>query len=451
MARKKKLKIALFHLGFMYSGGGERLVIQEAIALAKLGHEVTCYVPFIDEKDCFPDLLKQITVKRFIPKILPKWFPDVELFSILAACIFTPFFFFKFKHYDLYFGANQPGPWIAFCLSKLNNKPYVIYLAQPTRLIHPRLIDQEVGMRIKYGFSFLSFMTMLFRPLIHLFDVQSIRHANIVFANGSYAKGLIDTLYGVASVNCPAGTSIPAPQLASNTLQRRFRGSVRIGKDTIKKPYLLLTNRHFHQKRFEYAIDALQLLKRKRVPLVITGQETEYTRFLMKEYGHDKRLHFVGLLPEHELEKAYHHAAVYVYPAPEEDFGMGIIEAMGYSVPVVAWGNAGPTGIITHGVDGLLATPFALADYAQQIDIVMRNKALYQKIVLASQKKVKEQFTYDVHAFILHTTILTRIKKWKGKKVMRKLHSQERIPRHRSMTNISAYVQQFQYRFLKKR
>ena len=204
----RKLKIAIFHLAFVYSGGGERLVLEEAIGLAKLGNEVTVFAPVIDRKNCFPELMDQVNVKKLLPNILPAWILDHELISILAACALAPFFFYKFRKFDIYFGANQPGPWIAFLLSRINKKPYVIYLAQPTRLIHPRYIDQEVGLRLRDGFSFLKIMTAIFKPLIYFADVISIRNANSVFTNGSYMSGVLSQIYRIKVINCPAGARI---------------------------------------------------------------------------------------------------------------------------------------------------------------------------------------------------------------------------------------------------
>ena len=412
MYRKKRLNIAIFHLAFLYSGGGERLVLEEAIRLQNLGHKVTCFIPVASDINCFPELLKKVKIKRLLPKILPNWYPDSALLSILGACVFTPLLFFKYREFDLYLGANQPGPWLAFVLSKLNNKPYIIYLAQPTRLIHPRLIDQQVGLRINFGFSMLNIITKVFKPLISLLDVISIKNANTVLANGSYAKGLLEEVYKIKAINCPAG-SVVQKKINKSIINERFSGKHKLGEEFIQKPYVLLTNRHFPHKKFEYAMEAFLKMKRKRIELVITGQETEYTSLLKKKYKKFKRIHFVGLLSEIDLKKLYGNAALYVYPAPEEDFGMGIVEAMAHGLPVVAWGNAGPTGIIKHEYDGFLARPFDTTNFAYYMDKVLKNKIIYEKISLAAQEKVQKHFTYTAHVRLIDRKVKELYIKWK--------------------------------------
>ncbi len=82
------------------------------------------------------------------------------------------------------------------------------------------------------------------------------------------------------------------------------------------------------------------------VQLVVPGPATSHTATLQALTGELKLndcILFLGAITEEELNRLYEGAAVYVYPAPEEDFGMGVIESMAKGVPVVAWNQAGPT------------------------------------------------------------------------------------------------------------
>ena len=103
-----KLKIAILHLGFFYSGGGERLVLEQANNLRKSGHSVECFAPVVDYKKCFPELLKKTKVKTFFPQ-LPSWFPEREAIQILSASALIPLLALKFRKFDVVLGANQPS------------------------------------------------------------------------------------------------------------------------------------------------------------------------------------------------------------------------------------------------------------------------------------------------------------------------------------------------------
>src|SRR3990167_9112622 len=169
---KKKLKVAVFHLGFFFSGGGEKLVLEEAIGLGERGHHVSLFAPIVDKSRCFPDLISRIRVKHlFYP--MPFHFPLRDFIAIVGAMVVTPFLYWRFAGFDLYFGANQPGPLICFFLSRLNKKPYVIYLAQPTRLLYPRKVDIETGFG-KGSFNLFFFLTKMFRRYVLYLDRISI-------------------------------------------------------------------------------------------------------------------------------------------------------------------------------------------------------------------------------------------------------------------------------------
>src|SRR5713226_3992795 len=70
-------RIAVFHCGFTYSGGGERVVIEEVLGLRRRGFAVECFAPTVDASRCYPDLIGEVRVRTFLPQ-LPRWFPFRE-------------------------------------------------------------------------------------------------------------------------------------------------------------------------------------------------------------------------------------------------------------------------------------------------------------------------------------------------------------------------------------
>src|SRR2546429_994340 len=114
-----------------------------------------------------------------------------------------------------------------------------------------------------------------------------------------------------------------------------------------------------------------------RVQLVVPGPATSHTaslQALVTELGLDDAVLFLGAITEDELNRLYEGAAVYVYPAPEEDFGMGVIESMAKGVPVVAWNQAGPTMTVGPGT-GHLAEPLEGSDYAAGLSKLLDDPA----------------------------------------------------------------------------
>lgn len=402
------MKIAIFHLGFIYSGGGEKLVLEEARGLRNLGHSVEIFTPVVNEKKCFPEILEKEKIKTFLPRI-SLFTAGHESFYVLLTCILVPFFAYRFKGFDVILAANQPSPWIAWIIKKMYGVPYVSYLAQPTRFIYPRAIDKETGLVFskKASLSFSTKLMYLTKKFIIWADKVSIRDSNSILANGEYMRGVLDKVYKIQAVSCPAG-AYPATRITKYEL--RIKGNIKIGKKTVNKPYLLITNRHFAQKRFEYAISAFASLLKDfpRLSLVITGEEAEYTeqlKTMIKQLSLDSKVKFLGLVKEKDLDNLYKSAAVYLYTAPEEDFGMGVIEAMAKGTPVVAWNKAGPSKIIESGKSGLLAEPFSVADFTEKIFKLLSKRELWNKIYKGAIRAVRQKFSYKSHLNMLESEL----------------------------------------------
>lgn len=405
----KKLNIAIFHLGFFFSGGGEKLVINEAIGLAKRGHKVDIYAPVIDKKKCFPDIICKVNLKNlFIPSLI--YFPLRDFISIIGAVIVTPFTFWRFYKYDVFYGANQPGPLICYLLTRLLRKPYIIYLAQPTRILYPREIDKKVGFG-KGSFNSFFILTKILRPAIAFLDRISIRSADKILVNGEYIAKSIRKIYSVDVINCPASTYLPKEIVST---EDRLSGSIKLGKLAIRKPYMLVTNRHYPQKKFEYAVRTLRELSKSYhdLSLLITGQHTSYTDKLtdmVEQFGLKKKVSFLGFVNEKMLDSLYKNAVVYLYTSPEEDFGMGVIEAMATGTPVVAWRHGGPTVTIKNNESGYLAKPYNLRDFIDKTRKVLSNKSLARKLSGNSRRRAR-LFTYDIHNRMLEKTMYQAVR-----------------------------------------
>ena len=362
-------RIAVFHCGFTYSGGGERLVIEEVLGLRRRGYDVECFAPTVDASRCYPDLIGEVRVKTFLPQ-LPRWFPFREAIQMAATSLLMPLYAWRFRGVDAIVGCNQPSAWIAWWAARLMDVPYVVYLNQPNRLVYPRNIDRQTGWVSNADYRLLAAVVLRATRFVAWADRRSVQEADQLLVNGGYIGDIIRRTYRRDAIDCPAGCHVASSGFPL-PLASRFSGGLTINGFPIRRPYVLLTNRHYPQKRFDLAIRAMLEVRRKhpRAQLVIPGPSTSHTaslQALVTELGLEDGVLFLGAISEEELQSLYEGAAVYVYPAPEEDFGMGVIESMAKGVPVVAWNQAGPTVTVGPGT-GHLAEPLDVAGYAAGI------------------------------------------------------------------------------------
>jgi glycosyltransferase 2 family protein len=400
-------RIAVFHCGFTYSGGGERIVIEQVLGLRRRGYEVECYAPTVDQSRCFPDLIGDVRVRTFLPQ-LPRWFPFREAAQMAATSLLMPVYAWRFRGVDGIVGCNQPSAWIAWWAARLMDVPYVVYLNQPNRLVYPRNIDRETGWVSNADYRLLAAIVLRATRFVAWADRRSVQEADQLLVNGDYIGDIIRRTYRRDAIDCPAGCHVASSGFPL-PIDARFSGGLTINGFPIRRPYVLLTNRHYPQKRFDLAIRAMAEVRKHhpRVQLVIPGPATSHTaslRALVDELGLAEAVLFLGSIAEDELQKLYEGAAAYVYPAPEEDFGMGVIESMAKGVPVVAWNQAGPTVTVGPGT-GHLAEPLVVADYAAGISRLLDNPAENQ----ATGERAfawARRFDWERHLDILERTVL---------------------------------------------
>jgi glycosyltransferase involved in cell wall biosynthesis len=406
----KKINVAIFHCGFVYSGGGERIVLEEAKGLIKRNYNVKVYAPTIDHKKCYPELLKEVGVKSFLPSFIDK-LPYRNALRMVISSLFAPILSLNFRNTDIFIGANQPGAWIAFCMAKILRKPYIVYLNQPNRVTHPRPVDVKYGWySTEKDFHVLYKIFGLVRPFLGILDKTSITASNRVLVNGGYIGDVIENVYSVKTIDTPAGANFVEFEKINSDINKIYGGKIKIGKHLIPKPYALITNRHDPQKRFDYVIRAMSLVLKKfpKASLIIPGPFTEHTKHLMKlvkELGIEGKIYFLGQIKETELQKLYKNTCVYCYPSPQEDFGLGPIEAGGWGVPTVAWNHAGPTVTVENNITGFLASPYEIKDYANKMLLIFKNPKLRITMGKSAWENTKNKFSWSNHLDVLEETI----------------------------------------------
>lgn len=406
---KKKLKIAIFHCGFVYSGGGERIVLEQAKGLKKRGHEVLVFAPTIDKKLCYPISLKELEVKTFLPSFTER-LPYRDALRMVVSSLFAPILSVNFRDVDLFLGANQPGAWIAFCMAKVLNKPYLVYFNQPNRLVYPRKIDEQTGWPTRRDYHLLAGVIKRIKPFIAWADRVSFTSGQAMLVNGDYIGKAIKKIYKKPIISCPGGAYPRAWADLQLNPESAFEGEFKINGFKITQPYILITNRHEPQKKFEYVLSAMPAVLREipQASFIIPGPFTPHTPNLVnlsKRLKIYQKVLFLGKISENELQKLYQKAAVYCYPAPEEDFGLGPLEAGVWGVPTVAWNHGGPTVTVKHGITGYLAKPYEVEDYARGIITLLSGSKKRAKMGKAAWKHVKKNFSWERHVDILEKEI----------------------------------------------
>jgi glycosyltransferase involved in cell wall biosynthesis len=167
---------------------------------------------------------------------------------------------------------------------------------------------------------------------------------------------------------------------------------------------ILFVGRLIKRKGVGHLIRALGAV-RQRTParLVVIGEGPERPQLeqLAREVGVAGHVDFRGRVSDEELRQAYAAADVFVLPsvldARQDTEGLGVVllEAMNYSVPVIASDIGGITDIVQHERTGLLVPPGDEPALGNALTRVLSDTTLSRWLGEAGRRRVREAFSWD--------------------------------------------------------
>lgn len=162
-----------------------------------------------------------------------------------------------------------------------------------------------------------------------------------------------------------------------------------------------------------YLLHAGSMVKRKNLPLLIKAFEkvkTDYPRLKLvlagpiqvssnesdfenicdaiTKAGLTDEVVLPGYLSDHELTKLYRNAALYVFPSLNEGFGIPVLEAFKYDLPVLTADNSCLPEVGANAI--LTFNPFDVDDIAQKIKEVLSDDMTRQDMILKGRERLKD-------------------------------------------------------------
>jgi glycosyltransferase involved in cell wall biosynthesis len=135
-------------------------------------------------------------------------------------------------------------------------------------------------------------------------------------------------------------------------------------------------------KAFKQLIDELE--QPLQLVLVGTGNQKKYSddteqiNECIEALQLGERVICTGYLPDADVAKAYQHATLYIFPSYNEGFGIPILEAFSFNIPVLVANNSCLPEV---GGDAVIQfDPFSVADIQQKIKEVLNNNRLQEDL-----------------------------------------------------------------------
>lgn len=159
--------------------------------------------------------------------------------------------------------------------------------------------------------------------------------------------------------------------------------------------YFLIVSRLSAYKKIDVAIEAFNKLN---WPLYIIG-DGEQKEYLKKIAG--KNVKFLGFVDGDDLPGYYQNARALIFPG-EDDFGIAIVEAMSFGIPVIALRKGGAKETIIEGVTGDFFDHSVAPLVAEAVVRFVENEKKYDRETISrhAEKFSRERFEHEIGNFV---------------------------------------------------
>jgi glycosyltransferase involved in cell wall biosynthesis len=354
----KKLRLAVVHDSYLYSGGAERVLE----SILQIFPQAEIYIPLI-KKPYLKKLSQAYLVHTSLFNLIPL---PTKYASFLKPLILVYWSQINLDRFDLVISSSH-----SFSAKSVKTKPPTLHLSY----IHtpPRYLYREFN---EMSWLKKPFFKLLFSwPLSYLRkkDWQAAQRVDQLIANSKTTQARIKKYYGRTSQVIYPPIKLPGSS---------------VGQVTKPKHYLF-HSRLVKQKGVLLVIEAFNKLGK---PLLVVGTGPEEKR--LKKMA-NQNIAFLGFVPDHKLARLYAQTKALVYAAIDEDFGLVPAEAMSYGVPVVAFDSGGIKETVVDGKTGLLFDRFSIKSLLEAVEEFERknwsSKACRQQAKQFSAERFERQ------------------------------------------------------------
>lgn len=154
------------------------------------------------------------------------------------------------------------------------------------------------------------------------------------------------------------------------------------------------------RKGLEYLIDAMRKIEEKSIILHIVGPIEDETYFhclqnLVRQYKLENKVVFYGMVPQEELWRFYAKSDIFILPSLWEGFGIALLEAMAFGLPIVATRGGAIPDLVNDGENGLLVPPADSIALGSAITRLIKTPLLRERLGQNGRVQFQKSLTWQ--------------------------------------------------------
>ncbi len=357
------MKVAIVHDQLREFGGSERVLV----ALKKIFPEATVYTTTFD-----PDSLGSHK------KLLKNWQVKVSWFGRIPFInrYYSPFRFltpliwesFDLSGYDLVISSS--GSWMSHGVVTKKPTVHISYIHHPPRYLY----GYETALEWQ-KYPVVRLYAYVVNHFLRIWDFKSSQRPDYLIANSIETKKRIKKFYRRDSIVIYPPVNIPKELLYPSA----------------RKPgnYFITVSRLAKAKHIDILIKAANRMKFE-LKIIGVGRDENFLRSLA-----GPTVEFLGNVKDDEFKGVFSKAKAFLFAAKDEEFGIAVVEAMGYGKPVIAYRSGGIPEFVEDSVNGFL---FDSLDPSNLIEKIRKFESLNDKEIAEMKKnarKTAQKFTEE--------------------------------------------------------
>ncbi len=371
------MKVAIVHDQLREFGGAERVLV----ALKKIypGADVFTTTFDLDSLGSHKNIIKNW-------KVTVSWFGKITVINRF----YSPFRFltpliwesFDLSRYDLVISSS--GSWMSKGVKTKKPTIHISYIHHPPRYLYG--YETAIEWQKYWPVKIYAYIVNHF---LRLWDFKSSKRPDYLIANSKETKKRIEKFYRRESTVIYPPVTIPKKLVNSLTHQ--------------PDNFYLTVSRLAKAKHIDVLIKAANKNKFK-LKIVGTGRDEEYLKSIA-----GPTVEFLGNISDEELNKIFAGATAFLFASRNEEFGIAVVEALGYGLPVIAYRSGGIPEYVENGVNGFLFEPLepsSLSEKINSLEKLPKNKLLEMKKQArqTAEKFSEENFRKNILNFVKSKT-----------------------------------------------
>lgn len=374
---KRHYKIGIL-IDQLIIGGVQKIALEDARALKKMGHNVTLLVLMrkgYDNK--FKDFSKGVDI-RFLSDSYPFFlkysvkFPIFSFFSTLHVLspFLTPFVISK-NEFDIIVSHGTTTCFTAQRLKKSRHIPYLALIHDPMNYI----------LNVAYKNSSLHLLMPILKPLLKYLEKNLINDSEGVLLLSKLHQDYISKTYKTKTTILPAATRVTDKLPLTN------------------RNFILASSRWETNKNPDSFLQIAHNIPDAKIKIAGTwSSSNEFIKFKneIKRQNLSSQIQLHPYIPENKLIKLYQGARVFVHPI-KEAFSMGGLEAAVNGCPIIIPQGSGITNYLKNGKDGIFIKNPTNDNFTKATRTIWQNPSLAAKMGASARSKVRN-FSWESHA-----------------------------------------------------